>query len=101
MPFKTNAPETAIASETPTAFATSNLFVMPLSVKAAAPALASQSVPMPLLPGARMPLAETLTAPLTVPVPPRVAPALTETALPEAVDPLINNVPDDTVVAPV
>ena len=47
------------------------------------------------------PPAEIVTLPLTVPVPPSVAPLATVTALPAASDPFTVNVPALTVVGPV
>ena len=54
-----------------------------------------------LVPGATVPPLATLTVPPTVPCPPRVPLLLTETALPEAVEPLTTRVPALIVVAPV
>ncbi len=59
--------------------------------------------PTALSPGARVPPALTVvdaTLPVTVPVPPSVAPAFTVTPLDPAIEPETRNVPAATVVGP-
>ena len=54
-----------------------------------------------VLPGDRIPPAETLTVPLMVPLPPRTAPLATVTALPAANEPFTSSAPPFTAVVPV
>ena len=69
--------------------------VVPLKTRV----LLTVRVPIPLLPGARVPLLAT--GPLMVPVPPSVPVAATDTALPATSEPFTSKVPLLTVVGPV
>jgi hypothetical protein len=62
------------------------------------------SAPTALSPGASVPpllMVVDATRPVTVPVPPSVAPELTVTPLDAAIEPETRSVPADTVVAPI
>lgn len=59
-----------------------------------------ERVPVPPFPGERYAPEAIFTVPLTVPVPPSVAPLFTFTVLPAAVAPVTIRVPFDTVVLP-